>query len=181
MVKKSLKLSFFIILVLLVVGCSSTQKINSLLNQTNDLTNQKEYSKAIKLYQQALVENPNNEILMYNLALVAALDQQYQYSFSLLDQLVALDDSYLNTYLKIAKISEDEKVVESLLLKQAEQQQNYLDLILFYEEQNRYIEAYEVALKAFELNLYSNQLFEKLAELAEDKEKWQVIYNDYSL
>lgn len=181
MIKKSLKLSLFIILILLFVGCSSTQKINILLNQANDFTNQKEYSKAIELYQQALTKNPNNEILMYNLALVAALDHQYQYSLSLLDKLVALDDSYLKTYLEIAKISEDHKVVESLLLQQAEQQNNYLDLITFYEEQNRFKEAYEVALKAFELNLYSNQLFEKLVELAEDKEVWQVIYNDYSL
>lgn len=145
------------------------KQIDQILQKGNELTLAKEYKQAIEYYEQY-----SDEIkVLYNLALLYSLEQNYnEASHKLLylnERTYFSDYDYLISGSKIAELDEDFRLVsfyyKKILELRPKEHSFRLKLIDSLIKASLLEESYEVALEAFDLNLYSKQLFDKLAEL----------------
>lgn len=157
-------------------GSLSVRRIDGLLAEGQLLTDAQDHQGAAAYYREALLRYPNEEKLQYNLALALALDNDV---VSALEMLRALDERsgghnvrYLKAIGGIAASSSDvataiqawERVLDLDPLDNGTR-----DLLLdILASQQRFAEAYAMALGAFDLGQYSVPLFRRLAELQVD-------------
>lgn len=164
-----------------VSGCSTTgslsgSRLDRLLAEGQLRTDAQDHQGAAAYYREALARYPNEEKLQYNLALALALDDDVS---SALELLRDLDDRaggrnvrYLKAIGGIAASSADEATAVQAwkrVLDVDPLDNETRDLLLeLLKSQQRYDEAYMVALEAFDLGQFSTPLFLDLAELQVD-------------
>jgi tetratricopeptide (TPR) repeat protein len=167
-------LLYIVLLFFIFNSCQSStslsrKQIDQILQKGNELTLAKEYKQAIEYYEQY-----SDEIkVLYNLALLYSLEQNYSEAsrklLNLNERTYFSDYDYLTSGSKIAELDEDFRLASFYYKKILEirpKEESYrLKLIDSLIKASLFEESYEVALETFDLNLYSKQLFDKLAEL----------------
>jgi len=147
----------------------SKKQIDQILQKGNELTLAKEYKQAIEYYEQY-----SDEIkVLYNLALLYSLEQNYGEAskklLNLNERTYFSDYDYLTSGFKIAELDEDYGLAsfycKKILELRPEEKSYRLKLIDSLYKESLFEESYAFALETFDLNLYSKQLFDKLAEL----------------
>lgn len=175
-INKHSKVILFLVLIVFV-SCSTTsfkeKEVEQYLVSAIEHTNQKEYQKALDIYNTALEKFPLNEKLLYNKGLTEFLNGD---NLRALETLIKLDSlvGHSNTnYLKaIAEIAllEKQKALAigsyyKIVSNNLEDYSYRRTLIELLEEEKMYDEAYLVAKEAFDLQLFSKELLLKLSEL----------------